>query len=89
MNAKHNIANDKHRIAFDGNSGSEQWGYPLNLPISRPGLMSIGEKIHEGMAVVIVEKGEFELDATLTFVEEYGYWKAIPIEGTLKLLRED
>ncbi|HEX3675694.1 MAG TPA: hypothetical protein VHU87_15590 [Rhizomicrobium sp.] len=75
-----------HRIFFDTNEGSQEFGYLLHLPSSAQDLATMGSEVREGARVTICMPNELEMEATLTFDSECGCWKAMPIPGTIKYL---
>jgi hypothetical protein len=77
-----------HRIFFDTNEGNYEHGYWLALPGSLKDIAPIADQLHNGLRVTIYMTNELEMEATLQFDEQYGYWIARPIEGTTKYYDE-
>jgi hypothetical protein len=71
------------RVYFDTNEGNHDYGYWLQLEASRNDLKLIGDRLKDGLRVVLYMTGELELQAYLKFDKAYGYWVGMPIEGTI------
>jgi hypothetical protein len=73
-----------YRVCFDTNDIAEGGSYDLCLQRSREDLAAIGDKLCDGLRVVIYMVGELEMEAALYFDAELKHWTATPIEGTTK-----
>lgn len=73
-----------YRVYFDSNNGNMEWGYNLNLEASRNDLALIGKHICNGLRVIIYMPDELEMEAEIEYLSKLKYWKAIPIEGTMR-----
>jgi len=80
------------RVYFDTNEGHEA-GYLLILDQSVRDLAALGERLRDGLRVIIYMTGELEMEAHLRFDrastvrrpdEPEGAWIAEPIEGTIR-----
>jgi hypothetical protein len=74
------------RIFFDTNEGSHEHGYLLRLPKSEEGLKALGERLCDGLRVIIVMPDELEMLATLRRDPSNGAWVAYPVSGTLRYI---
>lgn len=74
-----------HRVFFDGNDGSEQYGYLLWFDLSKRDLAAIGDSLKVGLRVVIYSPDELEYEAILEHDEE-GNWIGRPIKGTMRYI---
>lgn len=72
-----------HRIYFDTNDGNLEEGYSLNINGSKTDLARIGDELCDGLKVIIYMTNEIEMEAVLKFDNDHGYWKAMPIKGTI------
>jgi hypothetical protein len=72
------------RVCFDTNDIAGSGTYDLSLPQSRRDLAAIGDKLCDGLRVIIYMVDELEMEALLHFDTELNHWTAAPIEGTVK-----
>jgi len=80
-----NGSKDLCRIYFDSNEGDENGRYDLGIPGSLEDIGALGDRLSEGMRVVIYMSGELEMEAILEWEGAYNSWMARPIWGTLKI----
>lgn len=74
------------RIDFDTNAGSHNFGYFLDWGKPKEDLEKLGDRLREGLHVILHMRGELELEAVLTLDKETGKWLGMPVEGTIKYL---
>jgi hypothetical protein len=74
------------RIFFDTNEGTHAHGYELSLPLSLADLAALGDRLRDGLEVIIYMPDELEMRAVLNFAVEQHIWIAQPIEGTIRYL---
>jgi hypothetical protein len=75
-----------HRIFFDGNDGDMKSGFELRFRLSMEDLAAVGSELREGLHVIIYTPNELEMEAILRFDEKMGFWRGIPLPGTIKYL---
>ena len=75
-----------YRIFFDGNDGSTRDGFELRFRKSLEDLAKMGDELREGNHVIIYSPNELEMEAVLKFDKEIGFWKGMPVAGTIKYL---
>jgi hypothetical protein len=75
-----------YRIFFDGNDGSMKNGWELRFRQSIEDMAAIDSELREGLHVIIYSPNELELEAVLKFDESIGFWRGIPVPGTIKYL---
>lgn len=68
-----------HRVFFDSNAGSFEFGYLLWFDTSKEDLNKIGSELRDGLEVIIYMPEELELTATLRFDTELDCWRAVPL----------
>lgn len=72
-----------HRIYFDANSGTVEYGFFLTFNKSKEELSAMGEVLAEGVHVIIYDLEEFEVEAVLYFDRDNDVWKAVPLPGVM------
>jgi len=77
---------DIPRIFFDTNEGHPDSGYWLTLDPSLRDLAALGDRLSEGLEVIIRMPDELEMHATLRHDPDQGMWLADPIPGTIVYL---
>ncbi|WP_447953920.1 hypothetical protein [Sphingopyxis chilensis] len=73
-------------IFFDSNAGDAESGYILWFPKSLEGLSKIPGGAREGIEVDLIMPGEISCRGILKFDHDLGYWRALEIEGTMKII---
>jgi hypothetical protein len=73
-------------IFFDANAGDGDSGYILWFPQSIIALNGLPDGPQEGLEVDLCMPEELTCRGKLIFDNELGYWKAIVIPGTTKLI---
>jgi hypothetical protein len=80
------LSDQLHRVFFDPNDGSQEFGYDLKFAQSKIDLDSIGKELCEGLRVIVYQPDELEVEAILHFDSSAGCLLASPIKGTWKML---
>ena len=73
-------------IFFDTNEGTHEHGYLLWLPKSKADLEALGDRLRDGLQVMIVMPDELEMLAILRWAAADGAWVAHPVPGTLRYI---
>lgn len=73
-----------NRVFFDSNCGSVSHGFLLPFEQSKKDLSKLGNNLKEGALVVIYDPGEFEMDAVLTYDDDFTCWKAVPTNREIR-----
>ena len=74
------------RIFFDTNEGTPKNGFWLHLAGSRHDLEALGDRLCEGLRVLLYMPAELEIEAVLKFDREFDLWVGMPVASTLRYL---
>jgi hypothetical protein len=68
-----------HRVFFDTNTGTHEAGYILEFDLSKEDLDKIGRDLRNGLEVILYMPDELNVRAVLSYDEELGCWRGLPI----------
>lgn len=73
-------------IFFDSNAGDAESGFILWFPQSIRGLHELPGGPQEGMEIELLMPNELHCLSRLKYDSELGYWRAVVITGTMRLI---